>query len=106
FAETNAPSPQRAAISQAWKLIYYMHANLYELYHLGAAGWEKSTLAPKNPPAMALMKTALESWLERVVYARDARFNQANKHVADLVLPTPPKPEVATAGQTLDDGKL
>lgn len=107
FAETNAPSPQRAAISQSSKLIYYLQSNLYELYDLKADPMEKTNLAPKNPPAMALMKTALDAWLERVVYARDQLFNQqASKNLADLVLTSPPKPAVATTGQTLDDGKL
>jgi len=106
FSETNAPSPQRAAISEAWKLIFYVQSNLYELYDLKADPWEKANLAPKNPPAMPLMKTALDAWLERVLYARDTKFNQASKALADLVLPTPPKPEVVSQGQTLDDGNL
>jgi choline-sulfatase len=106
FAETNAPSPQRAAISAAWKLIFYVHANLYELYDLRNDPWEKTNLAPKNPPQMALMKSALDGWLERVLYARDPTFNQASKSLAEIVLPGPPTPEVATTGQTLDDGKL
>lgn len=106
FAETNAPSPQRAAISQAWKLIYYVHANVYELYDLAADPWEKTNLAPKQPPAMATMKAALDAWLERVVYARDPQFNQASKKIAKVLLPAPPRPEVETRGHTLDGGKL
>ncbi len=106
FAETNAPSPQRAAISEAWKLIYYVQSNLYELYDLKADPWEKTNLAPKQPPSMPLMKAALDAWLERVLYARDAKFNQSGKQLADAVLPAAPKPEVTTQGQTLDDGKL
>jgi arylsulfatase A-like enzyme len=106
FAETNAPSPQRAAISEAWKLIYYVQSNLYELYDLKADAWEKVNLAPKNPPAMQLMKTALDAWLERVVYARDTKFNQAGKQLTEAVLASAPKPEVTTQGQLLDDGKL
>ncbi len=107
FAETNAPAPQRAAISDAWKLIFYVQANLYELYDLEADPWEKTNLAPKSPPAMTLMKSALDAWLERVVYARDPRFNQAaSKSMTEHVLATAPSPQVATEGQTLDDGKL
>ena len=106
FAETNAPSPQRAAISEAWKLIYYMQSNLYELYDLKADPWEHDNLAPKHPPAMELMKTALDSWLERVVYARDPRFNQANERIKDVLLASAPKPAVVTHDQTLDHGKL
>jgi choline-sulfatase len=106
FAETNAPAPQRAAISHSHKLIHHLHSNLYELYELQEDPWEKRNIAASNPPAMTLMKTALESWLERVVYARDATFNQASKTLNDLVLATRPTVAVATANQTLDDGKL
>ena len=52
------------------------------------------------------MKKALDAWLERVVYARDPKFNQASEQIADVVLPAPPTPEVRPRGQTLDDGKL
>jgi len=107
FAETNAPSPIRAAVSATTKLIYYLHSNLYELYDLTADPWEKANLAPKNPPSLALMKSALDAWLERVVYARDPRFNnQSTKVMAELVLPGPPSPQTTTAGQTLADGAI
>lgn len=106
FSETNAPTPQRAAISEAWKLIFRLQANLYELYDLKADPLEKTNLAPKAPPAMALMKSALDAWLERVLYARDKTFNQASKNLTDLVLSAPPTPTALAANQTLDDGKL
>lgn len=107
FSETNAPGPQRAAVSEEWKLIYYLQSNIYELYDLKADPLEKTNLAAKHPPSMAVMKSALDAWLERVVYARDQLFNQAaSKNLKDLVLTAPPSPEVATTGQTLDDGKL
>lgn len=106
FAETNAPSPQRAAISAAWKLIYNVRANVHELYNLEADPWEKTNLAPKHPPALAVMKSALDAWLERVVYARDPTFNQASKAILGVVLSAPPSPEVAVSGHTLDGGKL
>ncbi|MDB4957654.1 MAG: sulfatase [Myxococcales bacterium] len=106
FAETNAPSPQRAAISEAWKLIYYLHANLYELYDLKKDPWEHDNLAPKNPAALTVMREALDAWLERVVYARDPLFNQANERIADVLLKTPPTPAVKTVDQSLDGGKI
>lgn len=106
FAETNAPSPIRASISESHKLIYYLHSNLYEMYDLVADPYEKANIAPKNPPAMELMKSALDAWLERVVYARDPRFNQNNRVMADLVLAAPPTPPVPTQGQTLADGSI
>ena len=101
FSETNAPTPLRAAISEAYKLIFNVQANLYELYDLRVDPGEKTNLATGSPPALAQMKAALDDWLERVVYARDPKFNQATKMMADLVLPGPPKPPVTTA-QTLD----
>jgi arylsulfatase A-like enzyme len=106
FAETNAPAPQRAAISEAFKLIYYMQSNLYELYDLKADPWEHANLASKQPPSFTLMKAALDGWLERVVYARDPTFNQANERIKDVLLTAEPHPAVATVGQTLDGGKI
>ena len=106
FAETNAPTPQRAAISEAWKLIFYMHANLYELYDLKKDPWEHENLAFKNPPELTKMREALDSWLERVVYARDPLFNQANERIADVLLTAAPAPPIKTADQTLDGGKI
>ncbi|MEO8553252.1 MAG: sulfatase-like hydrolase/transferase, partial [Kofleriaceae bacterium] len=106
FAETNAPTPQRAAISEAYKLIYYLQANLYELYDLKADPWEHVNLAPKHPAAFDRMKAALDAWLERVVYARDPEFNQANEKISDVLLTTPPHPVVETGGQTLDGAKI
>jgi arylsulfatase A-like enzyme len=105
FAETNIPQPQRAAISEKYKLIYYMTSNIYELFDLEKDPWEKDNIVAKNPKAMALMKSALDSWLERVVYSRDTDFNQASERMRD-VLVTAPKPAVMTQGQTLDDGKI
>jgi len=105
FAETNIPQPQRAAISEKFKLIYYMNSNIYELYDLEKDPWEKDNIAAKNPTAMAMMKSALDAWLERVVYARDATFNQANERIKD-VLVDKASPQLATTGQTLDDGRI
>ena len=53
------------------------------------------------------MKAALDAWLERVVYARDADFNQANERIKDVLLgTTAPRVEVESQGQTLDNGKI
>ncbi|HET7503087.1 MAG TPA: sulfatase [Kofleriaceae bacterium] len=102
FAETNAPQKERAAISEGWKLIYYLASNLYELYDLKADPGEHANLAAQNPPALGEMKQALEAWMDRVMYARDPRFNQAFRQISDVVLSAPPAPEVATAGQSID----
>jgi choline-sulfatase len=106
FTETNAPNKQRAAISERWKLIYYLSSNLYELFDLGADAWEKTNLAPKNPPAMEPMKRALEAWMDRVLYARDPLFNQAYRRIAEVIAPEPPALEAAAANQRLAGGKL
>ena len=105
FAETNAPGPQRAAISETFKLIYYMQSNLYELFDLKADPWEHANLASKHPAAYDTMKAALDGWLERVVYSRDATFNQQTERMKDFVV-AQPHPAVATTGQSLDHGKL
>src|SRR5262249_31463079 len=60
----------------------------------------------KNPPAMQLMKSALDQWLERVVYARDPEFNQQNERIKDVLLTAPPQVPVPTTGQTLDGGHI
>jgi arylsulfatase A-like enzyme len=105
FAETNAPTPQRAAISESWKLIYYLNSGLYELYNLKADPWEHDNVAPKHPPAFDTMRAALNGWLERVVFSRDPKFNQANNKIKDVLLAAPVAPAVA-ADQSLDHGKL
>jgi choline-sulfatase len=102
FAETNAPNKQRAAISERWKLIYYFASNLYELYDLTADPWEHVNLAPQAPPAFYPMKQALQAWMDRVMYARDPKFNQAYRQLADVALPAAPAPQVTTPGQTIE----
>jgi choline-sulfatase len=101
FAETNAPHKQRAAISERWKLIYYFASNLYELFDLQADPWERTNLAPTNPPELGAMQQALQGWMDRVMYARDPKFNQAFRQVADVLLRAAPMPEVVTQGQTI-----
>ena len=106
FAETNAPSPQRAAISEAWKLIYYLRSNIDELYDLSSDSWEHRNLAPTHPPAFAIMKSALDAWLERVMYARSPLFNQTSRRIANVLLETAPRPIVVAHDLTLDHGKI
>jgi arylsulfatase A-like enzyme len=96
FAETDAPTPQRAAISEQWKLIYYLQSNVYQLYDLTKDPWEHDNLASKRPPAFETMKQALDGWLERAAYER----------LRDVLLPATPTPEVATTGQSIDGDKI
>ena len=102
FAETNAPGKQRAAISERWKLIYYLSSNLYELFDLADDPWEHTNLAPAAPPALAEMQAALRAWMDRVMYARDPNFNQAFRQVRDVLLADPPRPRLAVTGQGVD----
>lgn len=104
FAETNAPKKQRAAISEAWKLIFYLNTNVTELFDLRADPWEHENLAPKNPPAMAVMKQALQLWMDRVLYTRDPLFNQAFRQMSDVISSDPPP--VPTTNQTLANGAI
>ena len=104
FAETNAPKKQRAAISEAWKLIFYLHTNVTELFDLKADPWEHDNLAPKSPPALALMKQALQLWMDRVLYARDPVFNHSFRQMSDVI--TNELPPITTAGQTLAEGTI
>lgn len=105
FAETNAPGKQRAAISERWKLIYYLSTNVTELFDLKADPLERTNLAPKQPPALAQMKGELERWMSRVLYARDPLFNQAFRQMADVLVTSPPTPPVTARG-ALADGNL
>jgi hypothetical protein len=100
FAETNAGGKQRAAISERWKLVYYIANNIYELFDLTADPGELSNLAPRNPPALAEMKRTLGAWMDRVLYARDPLFNQAFRQMADVIVQGTPTPEAPTAGQS------
>ncbi len=101
FAETNAGQRQRAAVSRGWKLIYYLQSNITELYDLAQDPWEKTNLAPNNPPALVTMRQALQAWMERVLYARDPVFNQAFRQAQDLLVPE--APPIASSDQSLAD---
>jgi arylsulfatase A-like enzyme len=105
YAETNAPGKQRAAISEKWRLIFYLSTNLYELFDQVNDVPELDNLATKNLDAYDLMKSALDLWLARVMHARDPLFNQAFRQIADVLLNDPPSPAVPTKGQVLD-GKI
>lgn len=103
FAETNLPDRQRAAISEHYKLIDYISKGVFEFFDLKADPWEKVNLAPKKPPEMAPMKQALDTWLERVMYLRDPRFNQQIRQMHDVLLGGKPAPEVPVTGRDVDD---
>ncbi|MCB9575369.1 MAG: sulfatase-like hydrolase/transferase, partial [Kofleriaceae bacterium] len=106
FAETNYPKPLRAAVSQDYKLIYDLQNNLYQLYRLEADPWEKTNLASKDPQALAEMQTHLDAWLSRVMFERDAVFNQATSKVKDVLLTGPPSPRFPVTGTTFDGGRI
>nr|HEX4313295.1 sulfatase-like hydrolase/transferase [Kofleriaceae bacterium] len=103
FAETNLPDRQRAAISEKYKLIYYLNKGIYEFFDLTADPWEKTNLAPKHPASMDPMKSALDKWLERVMYARDSDFNQQIRQMKDALLGSAAPAPATGARGALDD---
>ncbi|HLU69087.1 MAG TPA: sulfatase-like hydrolase/transferase, partial [Kofleriaceae bacterium] len=109
FAETNAPRPLRAAISDRYKLIYDIKQNVYELYDLTADPWEKTNLWPsRDPDGLATMKRYLDDWLERVYYARDPASNQAmfENKLGKYLLERAPEPRTRLDGARYDDGRI
>ncbi|HUH02158.1 MAG TPA: sulfatase-like hydrolase/transferase [Kofleriaceae bacterium] len=106
FAETNVPRPQRAAISDRYKLIYKLPQNLYELYDLHADPGEQNNIANKDAEGLAEMKRYLDDWLERVYYSRDLETNQAASQLSDSLLTEVPKPKQRVSGVTFDDGRI
>ncbi len=106
FAETNAPQPQRAAISDAYRYIYYLQNNVAEFYDLKADPRQLTNLAPAGAPPFAEYRDALNSWLERVVFSRDPKFNQMADKMADVLFKTRPTGFIATKGVSLDNGAI
>jgi hypothetical protein len=106
FAETNWPRPLRAAVSSRYKLVYNLQNNLEELYDLRSDPWEKDNIASRDRTSTAMMKDALDRWLERVVYSRDATYNQAASKMAEVLLPARPTPARPTPGVSFDGGRL
>ena len=92
FSETNYPDPQRAAISQQYKLILNLKTNSYQLFDLAKDPWEKKNVWDKDKAGSATMKEHLDGWLDRVFYSRDANTNQAQAVREKLLRPTRPTP--------------
>jgi arylsulfatase A-like enzyme len=106
FAETNFPTPLRAAISADQKLVYDLKSNLYQLYDLKKDPWEKTNLWAKDPDAGAKMKDELDRWLERVLYSRDPVFNQAAARMADMLVTEVPATIAQPTRLAFDDGRV
>jgi hypothetical protein len=94
------------AISDRYRLVYFLSSNVYELYDRVADPAENSNLALKGSPALDTMKRELSTWMDRVMYDRDAKFNQQFRGIADLILREPPKVDVASTNQTIEDGRI
>ncbi|MCE9577410.1 MAG: sulfatase-like hydrolase/transferase, partial [Deltaproteobacteria bacterium] len=106
FSETNWPKRLRSATSAAWKLIYNIDDNLYELYDLKNDPWEKVNAVSKDKDAYAALKTQLDAFLERVVFARDPANNQIAMRIAEVLLASPPKIARPVSGVSFDDGRI
>jgi arylsulfatase A-like enzyme len=106
FAETNFPTPIRAAVSAKQKLIYNLRSNLYELYDLVKDPWEKTNIWNRDPAAGSVLRDALDRWLERVLYSRDPVFNQAAAKISDALVSPRPTPQTPVEGLTFDDGRI
>ncbi len=107
FVETNAPNKRRAAVSDRYRLVYFLSSNIYELYDRMTDPNETTNIALKGAsPALDGMKRELANWMDRVMYDRDAKFNQQFRGIADVLLREVPKPEVAVTGQTIEGGKV
>jgi hypothetical protein len=97
FAETNLPDPIRAAISDRYKLIYHLKANLYELYDLKADPWEKKNIWGRDAAGGEKMKALMDEWLDRVYYARDPGNQAQQVRQATYLLPGAPRPQNPTS---------
>ena len=106
FAETNAPNKRRAAISDRYRLIYFLSSNIYELYDRVSDPAELTNLALKPSPALDTMKRELATWMDRVMYDRDPKFNQAFRGIEDVLLRKEPTVEVKVENTSLENGKV
>ncbi len=106
FSETNWPKHLRSATSRAWKLIYDLDDNLYELYDLKADPGEKNNVAASRKDIFESYKEKMDAFLERVVYARDPQANQMMTKIASVLLKSAPTPLHPITGVSFDGGKI
>jgi hypothetical protein len=107
FAETNAPRPIRAVITDKHKLIYKLKENVYELYDLVSDPWEKRNIySSADKDALGRMKEYMDEWLERVYFSRDPLTNQAAGKLADFILTRLPEPKQPSKGIRFDGGAI
>ncbi|WP_428268855.1 sulfatase-like hydrolase/transferase [Haliangium sp.] len=106
MAETDWPQPLRAAITSRYKLVFNIKRNLYELYDLRADEWEKRNIATRDRKGFETMKGYLDSWLERVYYARDSEANQQIHKLREVLLTAAPSPRNPASGTSFDDGRI
>jgi len=99
FAETNLPDVQRAVISNRWKLIYHIKANVSELYDLAKDPWEKKNVFSQEKADADHMRGLIDEWLDRVYYARDPSNQAQQVRNEQFLLKSPPKPEHPEGGQ-------
>ncbi len=92
FTETNFPDPLRSAVTDRYKLVYHLKANVYELYDLHKDPWEKQNVWGRDKAGADLMKGILGEWLDRVYYARDPASQAQQVRQAAFLSRTPPQP--------------
>jgi hypothetical protein len=99
FCETNYPDPLRAVISDKYKLIYNLKANVYELYNLKDDPWEHKNLWGSDVEGGKKMKELLDEWLDRVYYSREqgVQSQEVRKEALLAERPAPKQPADVTA---------
>src|SRR5262249_28647872 len=105
FSETNWPKRLRSETSRAWKLIFDLDDNLYELYDLAHDPGEKSNLASSRADQLAKMKAVMDDFRERVVFARGSG-NQMMTKIATVLVKGPVTPARPISGVTFDNGHI
>jgi hypothetical protein len=98
FAETNYPDPVRAVVTQDYKLIYNLKANVYQLYDLRKDAWEKTNVWARDAAGATKMKRLLDEWLDRVFFNRDAT-NEAHALRSRILVKGKPMPRMPVAAE-------
>ncbi|HTJ43835.1 MAG TPA: sulfatase-like hydrolase/transferase [Kofleriaceae bacterium] len=105
FSETNWPKRLRSETSRAWKLIFDLDDNLYELYDLASDPGEKSNVVGQRKDQFEKMKGVMDAFLERVVFAR-SNANQMMTKIGQVLIKGPVTPAHPIDGVAFDGGRI